>query len=252
MNDVTVNIDLSRLGELTELIKSAVDSAVNDLAIEAGKQWMDAINGANLPEGTKHDYAKMLRIDRAGWGHFIVSADYAKADQIEEGTPGRDLKRMLQTSTKTRQGKNGKYLIIPMRANTPGQTATGPAMSPAVYAIARQLPKSSVVGMGSRISATGHQVAQARYAWGGRLADWHGQGISAQERSRMAGMVRMDTSTGKSNSSAYLVFRVMSEHSNGWLIPAKPGLHIARDVAAEMQRMAPGFMDNRIAELLGS
>jgi hypothetical protein len=194
----------------------------------------------------------MLRIDRAGWGHFIVAADYKKADEIEEGTPARDLKRMLQTSNKTRQGKNGKYLIIPMRANTPGQTATGPAMSEAVYAIARQLQVSRVTGMGSRISATGHQVAQASYAWGGRLADWHGQGISAQERSRMAGMARFDTSTGKSNSSAFLTFRVMSENSNGWLIPAKPGLHIVRDVAAEVERMAPAFMESRIAELLGS
>jgi hypothetical protein len=55
MSDVTVKIDLSNLGDLTKIIASAVDGACNDLAIEAGKKWFEAIYGANLPEGTQHD-----------------------------------------------------------------------------------------------------------------------------------------------------------------------------------------------------
>lgn len=248
----TVKVDLSSLGDLSIALEAAADQAIHDLANEAGKKWAQAIYGTSLDDGTKYDYAKTLSVDRTGWMHYTVTAAYQKAQRIEDGTPARDLKRMLQTSTKTRQGKNGKYLIIPMRANTPGATATGRAMPPEVYAMARQLPVSRVTGMGTRVSATGHTVAQASYAWGGRLQAWHGQGITAQERSRMDGMVRMDTSTGKARSSAYLVFRVMSEKSSGWLVPARPGLHIVRDVTTEIQRMAPGFVQQRIDELMRS
>ncbi len=37
-------------------------------------------------------------------------------------------------------------------------------------------------------------------------------------------------------AKAYLTFRVMSEHSSGWIVPAKPGLHIARAIAQEVNK----------------
>jgi hypothetical protein len=49
-----------------------------------------------------------------------------------------------------------------------------------------------------------------------------------------AGMVRMQTNGG----SRYLTFRVMSENSTGWIIPAKPGSYIAKHVADSLQRSA--------------
>jgi len=67
---------------------------------------------------------------------------------------------------------------------------------------------------------------QNKYSWGQRLG---------------AGMVRMDTSSGKQKSSAYLTFRVMTEKQHGkWIIPAQPGRFIAKRVAEETGRMAAG------------
>ena len=48
-------------------------------------------------------------------------------------------------------------------------------------------------------------------------------------------MVRFDTSTPKAKSSAYMTFRVMSDKSSGWIVPAKPGLYLAKNVANQLQ-----------------
>jgi hypothetical protein len=55
-------------------------------------------------------------------------------------------------------------------------------------------------------------------------------------------MVRFNTSTGKSKSSAYLTFRVMREDQTGkWIVRATPGLNIARDLASGVEQK---FMQN--------
>jgi hypothetical protein len=258
----TVSVDLSSLGDLTAAIEAAADQALHDLATEAGKKWARAIyDAAGLDGGTRYDYAKTLHVDRTGWLNYTVTADYPKAGRIEEGTPGRDLKRMLQTSNKARQGKKGRYLIIPFRHNTPGQTAHARAMPPDIYARLTQkdaagrdtFQVSRVLNTGTRISATGQTVPQAKYQWGGRLPAGLAPLAPHHRSDPFAGLVRMDTSTSKSRSSAYLTFRCMSESQHGkWLIPARTGLHIVRDVTAEIQRMAPGFVQQRIDELLRS
>jgi hypothetical protein len=50
-----------------------------------------------------------------------------------------------------------------------------------------------------------------------------------------AGMVRFNTGTG---GSTFLTFRVMVEGSPGWIVPAKPGLWLAKTVAESLQRTA--------------
>lgn len=249
-----VSIDLSQLDLMTERAKAAADRAVHQLAIEAGKQWAEAILSANIHN--KIDYAKSLRIERYGWADYVISASYPQAKEIEEGRPAKDLKRMLQTSTKTRQGRNGKYLIIPMRSNTTGNTAHARAMPPHVYARAKTLEPSRLLAPGSkmpaqRLSASGHLVAQHSYEWGGRLPSGMAPKLKPSHATDpFAGMVKM----GEGNSSraaGYMTFRTMSESQNGkWLIPQKPGLHLARGVADQIGRIAPQFIRNCIAESL--
>lgn len=261
MSTHNITVDLSHIFAITSAdIESALDRTMHDLANEAGKRWFAAIYGSSLDDRTKLEYAKTLHVDRTGRMSFRVTADYAKAQQLEVGIPERDLKRMLQTSTKTRQGKNGKYLIIPMRTNTPGHVAHARDMPKHLYS--RMTRKDSagkdlfavsrVLRSGSRVSATGHVVNKSEYDWGARLPAGLAPKLAPHHKTDpFAGMVRMDTSTGKARSSAFLTFRVMSEKSNGWLIPAKPGLHIMRDLAAELETMAPAFVKSRIEELLG-
>jgi hypothetical protein len=59
-------------------------------------------------------------------------------------------------------------------------------------------------------------------------------------------MYRFDTGAGKARSSQYLTFRVMAEGSSGWIVPAKPGLYIARGVAQSVQLELAQAMQSRL------
>jgi hypothetical protein len=110
-------------------------------------------------------------------------------------------------------------------------------MPPHIYAKAKKLTASSILPPGSkkpatRLSATGHIVPQQSYAWGKRLpAELAPKKKAYHVTDLYAGMVRFDTSAGKQKSSSYATFRTLGAWSDGWIIPAKPGLYLAKGVA---------------------
>jgi len=85
-------------------------------------------------------------------------------------------------------------------------------------------------------------VTARKYAWGDRLTKsmLKAAGLDGPEAKRYAGLVKMDASTpGGGKSSAYLSFRIMMDGQTGkWIIPAQPGLYLARKVAQDMQPKA--------------
>lgn len=253
---ISINLNTDALmavpQQMYEQVLRAVDVAVEGVAQTAMRRWADSINAADLHEGQKKEYSESLRIDRLGMAHYLVRTIYDQADQIEDGRPERDLKTMLQTSQRTRQSKAGKkYLIIPFRHNTPGHSALSTSMPADVYKQAKKLAKSSITGKTSRLSATGATVPQSVYKWGGRLPAGLAPIRAGHKTDIYAGMRRMETSTGKSKSSAYLTFRVMHQDSTGWIVPAKPGLKLADKIAAQIESQAQGYIESVVKAALG-
>ena len=248
-----VSVDLGPLLDanagLAQAIFPLVGQAVRAVAEEGAFRWKSAVMHARLWEGEKSPYVESIKWQMIGPMTAEITTDYKLAGEIETGRPARDLKRMLQTSKKVRAATTGphkgqRYLIIPFRHNTPtpsGQGALAPQMPASIYAQARQLSMSALLPPGTvkpaqRLSASGHMVAQHSYRWGGRLP----AGLAPKLQSHhvtdpYAGMVRFKTSTPGAKSSAYLTFRVMGEWSSGWVVGAKPGLFIAKNVADGLQ-----------------
>jgi hypothetical protein len=235
--------------------------AVKAVAEAVQARWTGYAMGQPLPDGRKisaraaPDYAGSIALRQTGPLSAEVYSDDPAAERIERGTPARDLKRMLETSQKTRRSAKGRrYLIIPFRHGTPGTSSFGRPMPSAVHgwwkaqhaagaaAGPRAAPvASSVRGMGTRTSATGHTVPQAAYRWGARMDAGALQrlGVSGEHAKRLTGMVNF-RSPGKSGGGAqshYMTFRTMSEDSSGWIVPAKPGYFPAR-AAVEQVRSA--------------
>lgn len=253
MADFKIQVDLSALMEQKQVITAQVfpllNQAVNAVAQQAAVNWKEAVLRAKLWSGEKDAYVATIRYEMTGDFSAVVMSDYKHAEEIETGRPARDLKKMLDTSLKVRQTKKGtRYLIIPFRHGTPGNNAHGPSMPQHVYDIAKDLKASKVTGQKQRPSGTGAMdiktkkyltVNQNVYAWGGSLAAGSMGPNMKGKSDRFAGMVRFDTSTpGGSKSSSYITFRVMSENSKGWIIPPQPGLHLAENVAKELQPLA--------------
>lgn len=248
---ITFTVDLGAAGllpdALQEQVKAKVQYVVQATAAEAVARWQNAVMQAHLWNVEKQAYIDSIRWEATGELEATVYTDYAPAEPIETGRPARDLKAVLPAAKRARvvtQGKHTgqKYLIIPFRHNVPAPPGVGahaPQMPPHIYAQAKALATSRVLGVGTRVSATGHTVPQMAYQWGGRLP----AGLAPKARPHhvtdlYAGMVRFDTSTAKAKSSAYLTFRTMGEWSSGWVVPAKPGLYLARGVA---EGLAPTF-----------
>lgn len=251
-----VDLDLSHLGGLADFlpqyVMSAVQAAVEKTAAETASDWQVAIY--HTPGVRPEDRSKA--ISSVQWRMTAKDAaqvwsDEETVNKIEEGFPEYDMKAMLKTSQRTRMSKSGKkYLIIPFRHNTPGNTAHAGAMPPDVYAQAKGLGKSSVTGKTKRLSATGASVPQNVYKWGGRLPAGLTPKLKPHHATDIhAGMVRFNTSTGKSKSSSYLTFRVMHEGQAGkWIRRAKPGEHLARKLADS----AKSRLEQNIAEAIMS
>jgi hypothetical protein len=264
--DFQISLQMPSIDQLVRVINGATfplaAQAVRRVAMEAQSRWVDSVYRATIWSGMKQPYMQSIKIRYIDDLHYEVYSDYKYAEQIEEGMPPRDLKMMLNTSNKVRvSAKTGKrFLVIPMRQNTPNNAALAPPMPTSVYELAREMIPSSVtddtgarqtgevthmvVGQGmfpaSQQPHSAGVVPRMTYKWGDRLTKqaMKAAGIDAATRKRYAGMVRMDASTPGAKSSVYLTFRVMAEGSSGWITKPKPGLHLVQNVVTQLQPLA--------------
>jgi hypothetical protein len=251
MSIFDVTVDLSGLLNASPMIQAGVfrnlEAAVERVTIAGYERWKAAALRAPLWEGERQAYADAISWRMTGPLSGEIVCNYRYVEDIETGRPAYDLKRMLDTSHKVRVSKRGRrYLIIPFRHGTP-RTNQNP-MPAHVYAEARQLAPSRIVGQSLRQSGTGAydigtrkpmMVRQNNYKWGDALR----AGMTRRLRPHHAtdphaGMVRFDTSSGRQKSSSYISFRTMTEGSPKWIIPPRAGLFIARAVAEGLRRDA--------------
>lgn len=242
-------------------VEAAIAQAVQNTALTARAVWQQTVlQTPGLWAPLKDRYAASIKVeyDASGMGARIYSDD-PMATLIETGIPARDLKRMLDTSLKTRVVKSGKhagqrYMIIPFRIQTPGNTAHGRDMPQSVYEEALKLKKSKVTFIGYRENQLGvmgirgvkeKQLLTVRartYKWGERLDGDH-------LPKNLRGMVRFNTSSGGQKSSAYMTFRVLTEWSTGWIVPAQPGRYIVKSVSEQAQIMLKDEVTQAIASV---
>jgi len=253
MAELKISVEMPSAAAIMALVYAKalprLGQAVRAVAQQTAADWVEAVQRAKLWSGEKDAYAASIQWQMTGAFSAEVASNYRYAEEIENGRPARDLKKMLDTSLKTRLSKKGKrYLIIPFRHQTPGHAALGPSMPQHVYNVARKLKPSTVIGQKQRLSGTGASDVKTRrlltvnqnvYTWGDQL----GAGMMGPnpkgKADRFAGMVRFSTtSPGGKKSSTYMTFRVMTEDSKGWIIPPRPGLYIVRQVVQRMQPLA--------------
>ena len=224
-----------------------VQEAIGAIAEVARAKWQSAIMDARgVWFVEKQQYVKSIKWEYTAPLRARVWTDYKYAQQIETGRPQRDLKAMLNTSLKVRvshsKKHNGqKYLIIPFRHNTPGNDAHAPAMPESIYQMAAKLRPSRVIGQLTRPSGqkAGVSVNQNVYLWGGMLPAGLAPKLKPSHKTDpYAGMYRFSTSSGKQKSSSYMTFRVMGQWSSGWIVPAKPGLFLAKKVSDSLRPQA--------------
>jgi hypothetical protein len=257
-----IGVDIGALGDgavLTREMFPNLAFAVRRVTQLAHEQWLDYANGGILPSGLviqnrTGEYARSILVRELGDFSAEVYSDLPYARAIEEGTPQRDMKRMLDSSLKVRLTKDGRrYLIIPIRWNSP-RSVLGNNMPVDVANWWKGDRQSShITGTGLRPSGTGAydihtrqliHVPSRTYSWGSRIkkADLHQMGFRASNPAakRLEGMVRFRRpgKTGGAAHTQFLTFRVMMEGSKGWIAPAQPGKWPARSTSEVVQPIA--------------
>ena len=267
MTQYTFSLDMPSNDDIKKIVNGAVlpriTQAVHAIAQQARINWQDAVMHARLWSGEKAPYVTSIKVEMTGAFSAVVSSDYKYADEIENGRPPRDQKKMLDTSTKVRRTKDGRrFLVIPFRHNAPGGDALAHPMPADVYQMAKGLSASSVTGSGTRpsgevtilsrktgmraastqtpflshVKSGGHYlVNKSTYAWGNRLTPAMLHGQSKADQKKYAGMARFRASTG---GSSYLTFRIMMEGSTSWIVPAQQGQYLAKKVADDLTPLA--------------
>jgi len=282
MAEFRISVDLTSVMNAVPVINAQVfpllNQAVRAVAQQTQINWMESVQRAKLWSGERDAYASSITWHMTGDFSAIVSASYKYAEEIETGRPPRDLKRMLDTSTKVRRTKDGRrFLIIPFRHSTPGNNAIGPAMPQYVYDLASQMTPSKIVGQSQRPSGeitslhpkfgtrpmkrqtpflsnpqtrATFMVPKNTYKWGEKLP---AMALASQDDARKYGnMYRFDARTpGGKKYSTYMTFRVMMEGSPGWIVQAQPGLFLAKKTADEMQPLAQQAFAEAIKRTLG-
>lgn len=262
MPNYNISVDLSQLysavSVATEEINARIAAVISNTAQAVESAWKETVkntHGVRLQE--KQDYIASIKSKAISPFEIELWSDYRNAAEIETGRPTRDLKKMLDTSTRVRISAKGvRYLIIPMRHGTPGSDELAPAMPPAVYAQARQLSKSHITGQRMERNGNGRLVTRNTYQWGNgnhdpmaRLKSGLTPKLQSHHKSDpYAGMVRMKT---EGNSSQYLTFRVMTSNSTGWIVPAKPGLFIVQKIVDHYQPVFEQAMGEMMSGITG-
>lgn len=220
--------------------------AMDEIALHGLGIWQGYAMGRAMPNGRtikprSGAYMRSIHIVDHGPFYKEIRSNSPYAESIEGGTEAYDMKRMLQTSHKTRISKKGKrYLIIPFRHKTSG--ALNSAMPLHVHEAAMVLRPSRVKSSNRRQVATSVRgralyLTNRTYRWGDRLPAGMTSKLKSHHKTDIhAGMVKMqDASKG---STTYMTFRVMSEDSKGWLRAAVPGAYPAKQTADKLIKMA--------------
>jgi hypothetical protein len=159
MTTYRINIDLSNLQTAIEAQAATIGVALNHIVRSTAEgiraSWKHQVE-QSLPGRDAYtlkrqaDASDSIKHDKIGPFESEISSNHEAVIGLEEGFPARDLKQMLQTSSKTKVSKAGKkYLTIPMRHGTPGTTVLRP-MPQATYDHAEQIAPSIVTGTAQR------------------------------------------------------------------------------------------------------
>ena len=139
----SISFDLGASFDITKIINAQVmpllSQAVNAVGQATALKWQERVYKAKLWVGEKDAYANSIKWNfQPGSMSGYVEATYKYAEDIEKGRPARDLKKMLNTSLKVRRSASSgkRFLVIPLRHNTPGNGAHAKDMPQSIYAMA--------------------------------------------------------------------------------------------------------------------
>jgi len=277
--NVKIDVDLALAGILEESVakfEEQLKEVVEYLGTETVKKWTENADIALKNSGSYRQHiqrGEVVPYETDGWS-VLIKNDHPFVVMIENGFEPFSMLRMLQTSSKAKQGKNGRYIIIPFKNTPERMSAAGideqeyKSLSPSIwYTRGQQGPHryklgEKLTGMGSigkPEDAAGNQRkyftalnARSTRFPGGNNRTIVTTGPDNLPRYKMAATISAGwksspfentyrfTQPGSNKTTEYGTFRTMSEKSaaDSWIHPGLRASHIAENTATEIRQTA--------------
>ena len=236
-------------------------AAFNQIAIMYQKTWREFAGGAPMPGvprtiNSRGDYIRSIQADLTG-DDKIVYTDSPSHRFIESDRAEVDLKEGLLSGPKARTTKEGlPYNIVHFRHGTPATSASNRPMPLNIFNLLKKESKAAAQQKQQVLSVI--RSTQPRSStYGVKISSNVQQGKKTQmytkytwKSSPYAGMVRMQTSTGKAKSSQYITFRVVSKNSDprSWILPPMQGIPIREIVVKTVKPIAEELVREALKE----
>jgi len=219
------------------------------------REWIQLLNNQTEKKGWCREYAATIasELRDQGMTGFVYADDknmYVKF--VEKGIPRFDMKnppngKGLLNSPRTRVGKKGRYNIVPFRHGAPGaQHITN--MPIAVYEKAKNLDRGEIakryrtIGIGGSIATQGGIVKKRVHSKASRLKGKKGRSI-------YEGLIK----TGSAKHTSYVTFRVISQHSTGWIYPGSKPMNIYDTIEKKVQPVVKKILSESLkADAVGA
>lgn len=250
--------------------------ALEYLSTQYQEVWIQATLGNTLdilpfPIHSK-SYQRTIQRQRITDVLYVVYSDYTTktgmsvTELLEKGHGLIDLKPGLLRGIKSRQGKNGRYNIVPFRHGTPGTDRfRNNPMPLSVYTTMRKLMREADTVVASGVSTRGgsSQRVGRKTEWGVRLNDslrglrsklirkgGKVVGTYTWKTGKYAGMVALQQSTTNSKRHGYMTFRVVSARSDpmSWIVPEQPPWPVRDAVIQFMEPFAKQILEEALQE----
>ena len=225
MADELIKLDMSKIAAgLMERIPTKDDKArfLKGLAANAMQAWIS--EAKRRLKSTSRDYVGALSVaikdDSA-----VITLDASEkhiVHLVENGMQGGDMRKWMLSGPKVKQGKNGRYLVIPFRHGSAGSSGrnAGAAMPASIHHAAKQLEPTLSRPEASAPKTTGGRTVmhgerlhpglegikpKAKKILNTKVKPWHGSSI-------YKGMIKQQKTYAKGTGSKYSTFRVISEN----------------------------------------
>jgi hypothetical protein len=216
----------------------ATSAAVQEAAELVRWAWIQSAESAAMSPADQQHYIAGLESPRSVVHPFQgdplqarVENVAPRASRLEEGYPAYHLPERINwgAARGARRSKAGRwYMFIPFahlsyRGRKGSSQAQARMMSSAVYRVARTLQPGQRLTAGPTRGRAIHAPGLRPYVPAFQRNIRPGYTHAAKQES----LVRRP---GRGGGSRYLTFRTLTQDSQGWWIPAKPGVHLAPQV----------------------
>lgn len=254
MSDISIKVQADALGKdienLAPHIEAELKQAVANLANAAYASMVSQVQGMSMDPKNRQDYLRGLKFNEMGEDNYLIYLEGDWANKLEEGFPSYSMKDTLLSSKKrvahgsrsgqpwVRESKDGnRYAAVPFEKKPfSGEKFNSGDLAEDIKKLKALNDQGEVQGFTQVFKDLEGKPIPGKVAT-----------VVEHENPMLKGLTKFQqVSPSGKVSSVYMLFRTISDASNGWQHPGFKGYHLFQAAEEYVQKE----LDNILKTLL--